>query len=295
MRCRSTALAFAGLALLVGWAAAPTLGHAEPKLDVAPKAPRPGDPVLVTVSGVDKTPKGTGGKTPLVFFAVRNGWQAIFAVPIDDTATELKIALSEPALSQTVTLAERKWAEEQVTIAPEMAEPPADKRKIIDTDNAAIIAGFKGHRPPLFHGAFAVPGSGARTSTFGAWRTLNGGYRSRHLGVDYAARKGAAVKSVQDGEVTVVRDGFLTGGTVVVVHGAGIASTYFHLDDIKVAVGDTIKRGALIGKVGLTGRTTGPHLHVGIWVPGGFIDSEVFLRLRIGVPVEPAAKDPAAK
>ncbi|HSS00433.1 MAG TPA: M23 family metallopeptidase, partial [Kofleriaceae bacterium] len=61
---------------------------------------------------------------------------------------------------------------------------------------------------------------------------------------------------------------------------------YFHLDDIKVAVGDTIKRGTIVGKVGLTGRTTGPHLHVGIWVPGGFIDSEVFLRLRIGVPVE---------
>jgi murein DD-endopeptidase MepM/ murein hydrolase activator NlpD len=246
--------------------------------------------VLVTVSGVDKAPKGTGGKTPLVFFAVRKGWQAIFAVPIEDAAAELKIVLTEPALSQTVAVAERRWGEEQVKIDPEMAEPPADKRKIIDSDNAAIIAGLKGRGSPLFGGAFAIPGSGVRTSSFGAWRTLNGGYRSRHLGVDYAARKGAAVRSIQDGEVTVVRDGFLTGGTVVVVHGAGIASTYFHLDDIKVAVGDTIKRGALLGKVGLTGRTTGPHIHVGIWVPSSFIDPEVFLRLRIGVPVSPAAK-----
>jgi len=92
------------------------------------------------------------------------------------------------------------------------------------------------------------------------------------------------------GEVTLVRDGFLTGGTVVVVHGGGIASTYFHLDDIKVAVGDTIKRGALLGKVGLTGRTTGPHIHVGIWLHNSFVDPEVFFRLRIGVPVPPAAK-----
>lgn len=285
-------LAPACLALLVGWAAAPAVSHAEPRLDVFPRAPRPGDPVLVTVSGVDKAPKGTGGKTPLMFFAVRQGWQAIFAVPIDDAAPELKIVLTEPALSQTMALAERKWGEEQVKIDPEMAEPPADKRKIIDSDNAAIIAGLKDRGPPRFGGAFAVPGSGVRTSTFGAWRTLNGGYRSRHLGVDYAARKGAAVKAIQDGEVTVVRDGFLTGGTVVVVHGAGIASTYFHLDDIKVAVGDKIKRGTLLGKVGLTGRTTGPHIHVGIWVPGSFIDPEVFLRLRIAppVPVPPAAK-----
>jgi murein DD-endopeptidase MepM/ murein hydrolase activator NlpD len=282
-----------GCLALLGGLAAPARAHAEPQLDIAPKAPRSGDPVLVTVRGVDKAPKGMGGKIPLVFFAVREGWQAIFAVPVDDPPAELKIALTDPALSQTIVLAERRWAEEQVTIDPVLAEPPADKRKIIDADNAAIIAALKDRAQPQFPSKFAMPGGGTRTSSFGAWRTLNGGYRSRHLGVDYAARKAAPVRTVQDGEVTLVRDGFLTGGTVVVVHGGGIASTYFHLDDIKVAVGDVIKRGTVVGKVGLTGRTTGPHIHVGIWVPGGFVDPEVFLRLRIGVPVPPAA--PAAK
>jgi murein DD-endopeptidase MepM/ murein hydrolase activator NlpD len=281
-----------GCLALLGGLAAPARGHAEPRLDVAPKAPRPGDPVLVTVRGVDKAPKGTGGKIPLVFFAVREGWQAIFGVPVEDAPAELKIVVTEPALSQTIVLAERRWAEEQVTIDPELAEPTADKRKIIDADNAAIITALKDRAQPLFRSKFAMPG-GTRTSLFGAWRTLNGGYRSRHLGVDYAARKAAPVRAIQDGEVTLVRDGFLTGGTVVVVHGGGIASTYFHLDDIKVAVGDAIKRGTVVGKVGLTGRTTGPHIHIGVWVPGGFIDPEVFLRLRIGVPVPPAA--PAAK
>jgi len=283
-------LAPACLALLGGLAVAPALGLADPRLDISPRAPRPGDPVLVTVSGVDKPPKGHAGKVPLTFFAVRQGWQALVALPIDDTQTELKIVVTEPALSQTVALTERRWDEEQVTIDPEMAEPPADKRKIIDGDNAAIIAGLKDSEPPLFHGAFAVPGSGVRTSSFGAWRTFNGGYRSRHLGLDYAARKGAATRAIQDGKVTLVRTGFLTGGTVVVVHGGGIASTYFHLDDIKVAVGDTIKRGALLGKVGLTGRTTGPHIHVGIWLHNSFVDPEVFFRLRIGIPTPPATK-----
>jgi murein DD-endopeptidase MepM/ murein hydrolase activator NlpD len=285
-----------GCLALLGGLAAPARGHAEPKLDVAPKAPRSGDPVLVTVRGVDKAskaPKGMAGKVPLVFFAVRDGWQAVFAVPVEDPPAELKIALTEPALAQTIVLAERRWAEEQVTIDPELAEPPADKRKIIDSDNAAIIAALKDRGQPLFRNKFAAPGTGTRTSAFGAWRTLNGGYRSRHLGVDYAARKATPVRAIQDGEVTLVRDGFLTGGTVVVAHGAGIASTYFHLDDIKIAVGDTIKRGSVVGKVGMTGRTTGPHIHIGIWVPGGFIDPEVFLRLRIGVPVVAAA--PAAK
>jgi murein DD-endopeptidase MepM/ murein hydrolase activator NlpD len=298
-------------------AAAPLLGHAEPRLEVSPRTPRPGDPVLVTVRGVDQAPKGTGGKVPLVFFQIRDGWQAVFAVPISDGSeeavieektepkagakagsktetkteakTELKIMVAEPALTHMLTVTPRKWAEEKVTIAPEMAEPPPDKRKLIDGDNAAIIAALRDRSPPRFTGKFAMPGGGGRTSTFGAWRTLNGDYRSRHLGVDLAARKGAAVRAVQDGEVTLVRDGFLTGGTVVVAHGAGIASAYFHLDGINVKVGDTIKRGTTLGAVGLTGRTTGPHIHVGIWVPGGFIDPDAFLRLRFGAPV--AARD----
>jgi murein DD-endopeptidase MepM/ murein hydrolase activator NlpD len=287
MRYSLAAACFVWLVSLGGLAAAPTPGGAEPRLEVSPKALRPGDPVLVRVTGVDQAPKGTGGKAPLVFFQVRGGWQAIFAVPIDDAPAELKVTITEPALSQTVAVTPRKWAEEQVTIDPEMAEPPADKRKIIDGDNAAIIEALKDRSPPRFRGKFALQ-PGARTSSFGAWRTLNGDYRSRHLGLDVAARKGAAVRAIQDGEVTLVSNGFLTGGTVVVGHGAGIASTYFHLDDIKIAVGDTIKRGSVVGKVGLTGRTTGPHIHVGIWVPGGFVDPDAFLRLRIGTPVPPA-------
>jgi murein DD-endopeptidase MepM/ murein hydrolase activator NlpD len=290
-------LASACVVLLGLLAAAPAA--AEPKLEVSPKKLRPGDPVLVTVRGVDKAPKGTGGRTPLMFFPIRAGWQAVFATPLDDATTELKVVLTEPALSETLAVTARKWAEEQVKIDPEMAEPPADKRKLIDGDNAAIVEALKDRSPPRFLTRFILPsaGKGPRTSTFGSWRTLNGDYRSRHLGLDFGARKGSVVRTIQDGEVTLVRNGFLTGGTVVVSHGAGIASSYFHLDDIKVALGDKIKRGATIGKVGLTGRTTGPHIHIGIWVPGGFIDPDAFFRLRLGPPIAPAAAPaaPAAK
>jgi len=289
-------LGLLGLAPAVGWAeprpapkAEPkTAPKAEPKLEVSPQKPRPGDPILLTVTGVDHAPRGTGGRVPLIFFPVKKGWQAIFAVPLEDTQPDLKIVLTDPKLSEALPVTSRTWAEEQVTIDPEMAEPPADKRKLIDKDNAAIIEAIRDHGPPRFSAGFGNPGTGSRTSTFGAWRTLNGGYRSRHLGLDLAARKGAEVHTIQDGEVGLVSSGFLTGGTVVVVHGAGIASTYFHLDDIKVAVGDKIKRGSVIGKVGMTGRTTGPHIHVGVWVPGGFIDPDTFLRLRIGPPIAPA-------
>lgn len=312
MQYRLTSLCLVGLGLLAAApaSAAPTkagaapatkagaapAASAEPRLEVSTHKPRPGDPVLVTVTGVDRAPSGTGGRVPLVFFQVRKGWQAIFAVPLDDTPPEIKVVLTRPALSETLTVADRKWAEEQVTIDPEMAEPPADKRRLIDGDNAAIIEALRDREPPRFQAGFTRPG-GPQTSQYGSWRTLNGGYRSRHLGLDFGARKGTAVRSIQDGRVALVRDGFLTGGTVVITHGAGLASSYFHLDDIKVAVGDTVKRGATLGKVGMTGRTTGPHIHVGVWVPGGFIDPAAFFRLRIGPPVAPAtdAAPPTAK
>jgi murein DD-endopeptidase MepM/ murein hydrolase activator NlpD len=281
---------FAYLAVLGILAASAAPARAEPKLEIEPKAPRTGDPVLVTVTGADRAPRGMGGKVPLSFFQVQGGWQAVFALPVEEEPKDVKIVITHPSLSQIVTPTARKWGEENVTIDPELAEPPADKRKVIDGDNGAIIKALREHTAVHFQGHFTLPGTGQQTSGFGSWRTLNGGFRARHLGLDLGVRKGTPVHAIEDGQVTLVRDGFLTGGTVVVAHGAGIASTYFHLDDIKVGVGDVIKHGTVVGKVGLTGRTTGPHIHLAIWVPGGFIDPAVFLHLKIGAPVQPAAK-----
>src|SRR5690349_16047417 len=173
-------LACAVIAAL-GFAAPALAGTAEPRLKVSTKKPRPGDPVLVTVEGVEREPKGTGGRVPLAFFPVRKGWQAVFAVPLDDTPPEIKVSINEPALSETLAVQPRTWTEEKVDVAPEMAEPPADKRKLIDADNAAVIDVLRDITPPRFHGRFGKPAPGRPTSQFGAWRTLNGDYRSRHL------------------------------------------------------------------------------------------------------------------
>jgi murein DD-endopeptidase MepM/ murein hydrolase activator NlpD len=270
----------------------------KPQLEVSTRTPKPGDPVLVTVTGVREAPSGTGGRVSLVFFPVARGWQAVFAVPLEDAPAKIEVTAS--GLTETLTVRAHTFEEEAVTVAPEFAEPPADKRKQIDEDNAAVIEAVKDTSPPLFRGAFRMPGNGRRTSPFGSWRTLNGDYRSRHLGLDIAARQGAPVRAVQHGKVAVVREGFLMGGTVVLTHGAGIASAYFHLTNIAVAAGDVVKPGQVLGKVGMTGRTTGPHIHLGIWVPGGFIDPATFMRLGIAAPrvtTKPApkvSKPPAA-
>jgi murein DD-endopeptidase MepM/ murein hydrolase activator NlpD len=268
-----------------------------PKLAVSSKKPKPGQPVLVTVTGADEAPRGTGGKVALRFFPVKRGWQAVFAVPLQDGPPELEVKVDAGgvALAETLVLAAATFEEEKVEVPPELAEPPADKRKLIDADNTAVLAAFEHDDGPLWTSPFKRP-VGKMTSPFGSWRTFNGDYRSRHLGLDVGARKGAPVRAIQAGRVTLVREGFLMGGTVVVVHGGGIASAYFHVSDPAVAVGDQVKKNAVLGKVGLTGRTTGPHIHVGVWLPGGFADPAAFFKLALAAPKKsPVAKAPAKK
>jgi hypothetical protein len=284
------------------------------KVKLSTRSPKPGDPMLITVTGMAGEPKGRAGKARLIFYPVRGGWQAVFAVPLEDQegpkarpwpwlgrppaeagGFDLKVVVEGAGFEQTLTVRPHTFPEEAATVAPDQAEPPPEKVKVINADNAAVIAALRNSDPPMWTGRFTAPGRGKPTSPFGAWRRFNDEeYRSRHLGMDVAAKVGSPVRAAQRGTVALVRDGILMGGTVVVVHGAGLASTYFHLSDFAVKVGQEVERGAILGKVGLTGRTTGPHIHLGIWVPGGFVDPAVFLKLPISAPIAPpgeAGKD----
>jgi len=250
---------------------------------------------------------------------VKSGWQAIFAVPLGDapeaeeeadggfwdiwhgraetpaapaagdkpTATTIKVSIADAGPAKLLTVRAHTFPEEAIKIDPALANPPAAQAKEIDSDNAAVIAALRNSDPPMFRGRFRAP-PGKKTSAFGNWRRFNDSeHRSRHLGVDAAARKGAPIRAVQRGKVALVRSGILMGGTVVVVHGAGLASAYFHVSDFAVKTGEMVEPGQVLGKVGLTGRTTGPHIHVGIWARGGFIDPAALFRLPIAAPVNP--------
>jgi len=260
-------------------------------MTLSPKEVEPGDPVLVTVTGLDDRPKGVAGQTPLVFFAVRGGWQAVFATPLEKAPESVKVMVG--ALADSVAIKAHEFPrEEHIKVPVEMGEPPADKRTIIDQDNIAVIDAAKNDAAPMFVGKFGRPGTGPATSPYGAVRTWNDDpHESRHLGQDVAAAVGTPVRCVQRGKVTLVRDAFLMGGTVVVSHGGGIASAYNHMTDMAVKVGDEVPMGKVLGKVGLTGRTTGPHIHLGIWVPNGWVNPAAFMKLNI-LPLRelPAAK-----
>ena len=113
----------------------------------------------------------------------------------------------------------------------------------------------------FFTNQFIMPVEGIISGVYGSQRILNGKPKWPHYGIDIAAKKGTKIKSSGSGIVTMAEDDlYYTGGTIIMDHGHGISTIYSHLEDIMVNVGDEIKQGDIIGTVGSTGRSTGPHL-----------------------------------
>jgi hypothetical protein len=148
--------------------------------------------------------------------------------------------------------------------------PSPENLKRIFSDNQKVqsirLAGA--NLVPLFlKKGFIAPVKGPVTGVFGSQRILNGEPRSPHNGVDFAAPMNAPVHCPADGIVRLAAENlYLMGNTLMIDHGLGVQSIFIHLNRILVKEGDAVKQGAVIGRVGKTGRATGPHLHWGVSV-----------------------------
>lgn len=112
-----------------------------------------------------------------------------------------------------------------------------------------------------FANGFLAPIKGIVTGVYGSQRFYNGEPRTPHYGIDYAGDQGDPVRAPADGVITLtVPDMFYSGGTMIIDHGHGVSSTFLHLSDSYVKVGDKVKQGDVVAAVGSTGRSTGPHL-----------------------------------
>lgn len=145
------------------------------------------------------------------------------------------------------------------------APPDSAMRVRIDRERGlSLDAARRAHEAPrLWTTPFLLPRTTRVTSPFGAGREVNGVWRSTHAGLDLAGRKGEPVRVSNRGVVALVGDFFYGGISVYVHHGAGVMTVYHHLSRALVSAGDTVERGQVIGRVGATGRVTGPHLHWG--------------------------------
>lgn len=121
------------------------------------------------------------------------------------------------------------------------------------------------------------PVEGRLSSPFGLRRFFNGEERNAHSGLDFAVPQGTKIKAPADGVVTIVADYFFNGKTVFIDHGQGFITMYCHLSGFDVQRGQTVKRGQVIGRVGATGRATGPHLHWNVSLNNARVDPAIFI------------------
>ena len=140
--------------------------------------------------------------------------------------------------------------------------PPESVYKRIKKENNKIgEARAINSNLPFFKDQFIMPVKGIISGVYGSQRILNGKPKWPHYGIDIAAKQGTEIKSSGTGVVTMAEDDlYYTGGTVIMDHGHGISTIYSHLETVLVSVGDKINQGDIIGTVGSTGRSTGPHL-----------------------------------
>src|SRR6185503_16806426 len=175
------------------------------------------------------------------------------------------------------------FGSERLSVGREFTDKPdsaLQARIDREADLIAIAWGRAHQTPRLWHGQFTKPRSGRITSPFGTGRVFNGVLQNRHLGLDFDGRVGDSITTSNDGVVVLVGDFYFSGRCVFVDHGAGFSTAYLHMSEVLVAAGDTVRKGQLIGRVGATGRVTGPHLH---WIAKyGRISVNPMSLLRIG-------------
>jgi murein DD-endopeptidase MepM/ murein hydrolase activator NlpD len=185
-----------------------------------------------------------------------------------------------------------RFATEKLQVGKQFVEPSPEQIKRADEERQKLRDIFDRATPErLWDGNFRIPLDGVTTGTnFGRRRILNGNPGSPHGGVDLPGTTGTPIHAAQRGKVVLAEELFFAGNAVVVDHGLGIYTFYGHLSEIGVKVGDAVEAGAVLGKVGATGRVTGPHLHWGLTVERARVNPLLLVKLLGNSPGEGTRK-----
>jgi murein DD-endopeptidase MepM/ murein hydrolase activator NlpD len=201
--------------------------------------------------------------------------------PIDLEAQgelELVRRSSGGVASRSVKIGSYPYATEELTVEEKYVAPPKAALERIEREKARVAKLWVLATPRRFALPLSAPLAALPTAgRFGSRRVFNKEPRSPHSGADFSAKAGTTVFAPADGTVALAEEQYFAGNAVYLDHGDGLISMAFHLSEIGVANGDEVKRGQPIGKVGATGRVTGPHLHFALRWHGARVDPDLLL------------------
>jgi murein DD-endopeptidase MepM/ murein hydrolase activator NlpD len=283
----------AGLAaLLAPWlvAAAPAIG-----LPVASQVP--GGVALLPLAVLP----GDGAGAPLVSYAgqrvmllrQQRQWLIVLGIPLDALPGNGAVAVrrADAAADEMLAfqIAPKQYQLQRLSVAPSKVDLSKSDLARVEREQGHLhqaLATFVDQPPATLQ--LRSPVAGVRSSSFGSRRIFNNEPRNPHSGMDIAAAPGTAVHAAASGRVIDTGSYFFNGNTVLIDHGQGLITMYCHLSAILVHAGQQVGSGALIGKVGATGRVTGPHLHFGVALNRVFVDPALFLPSSAPSPSSPS-------
>ena len=252
----------------------------------APKTAWGGEPFTVSVTGnaINQVTFTWRNKSVTVQ-AGKNGQssntcEAIFATPLDtkDTHGNMIVIVTTKQGKKDknvlpLLIANRKYPVQKLTVDAKYVTPPASVLAKIKQDRQQLRAVVTQVTPQKhWEIPFERPVPGKISSIFGLRREFNGQPKNPHKGLDFRAKAGDPIAAVEAGTVALVADHYYGGNTVIVDHGLGLYSLYLHMSAFDVTQGQQVTRGQTLGRIGSTGRSTGPHLHLSFMVMGESVD-----------------------
>ncbi|EFP6867210.1 M23 family metallopeptidase [Campylobacter upsaliensis] len=207
---------------------------------------------------------------------------AIFSLPYKNPAKNTQIEAFYKDKKKEIfhiTMLEGHYTSEKIIVQAQKVFPPQKVQKRIQNELKEANAIYAKFTPEaLFNGAFIKPLDSFITSDFGRARIFNEQVASYHSGTDFRAAIGTKIKAANSGIVRLAKDRYYAGLSIIIDHGYGIYSQYYHLSKLSVKVGEKVKKGQIIGLSGASGRVSGPHLHFGIFAGGKQIDPLDFMQ-----------------
>ncbi|CZZ95061.1 peptidase [Bordetella ansorpii] len=274
---RAAAFGFVALAAV---ATAQAQGYIGRKLN----EPVPGGVAVVALGEGAQAPQASfGGHRVLVVREEGRQWIAIVGIPLSAMPGQTALQVRDAAGARDVpfSVGSKEYVAQHITLKNKrQVSPNPDDLKRIERELNEQTSAYAVYRAGVTPSNVVLdrPVAGGRLSSpFGLRRFFNGEARNPHSGLDFAVPAGTPVMAPAAGRVVLVGDYFFNGKTVFVDHGQGMISMFCHLSAIDVKVGDELARGAPVGKVGATGRATGPHLHWNVSLNNVRVDPAIFI------------------
>jgi murein DD-endopeptidase MepM/ murein hydrolase activator NlpD len=282
----STMKIFKNICILILVLCLPPFVHAQqravqPEITVDPAVPGPGDLMVVSVKNEAGPVKGTFNGKKIYFNPSNGSFKAIVAIDYftEPGTYDLDIAMKGVVRKETVEVVKKEYEVQHLTLPRNMVElsPRDEARAEREQRRLAAIWPKETHRS--WKGDFINPLNGDIITPFGVRRLINDIPKSPHTGVDVRGKEGEKIIAPNNAVVALIDNQFFSGKSLVLNHGQGIYTMFFHLSKVLVKRGQVVKKGQAIALVGETGRATGPHLHWGVRIQGARVDPLELLHL----------------